>query len=107
MTHTHDGAAHNADFGLHYDAWGRLVVTDAHGRQHVGAETVRAFPLSDPRRGVSVVDANGREVAWIDDLDALPAALRQVLEEDLARRHFVPTIRRILSVSGHSEPSEW
>jgi hypothetical protein len=102
-----NGAASRLDFGLHYDAWGRLVVTDAHGRQHVGAETVRAFPLSDPRRGVAVVDAAGREVAWVDDLDALPAPLRRFLEDDLVRRHFVPTIRRILAVSGSGEPAEW
>jgi len=93
-------------FHLHHDAWGRLVLTDAQQRQHVGVEAVRAFPLSSPRHGVSVCDAEGRELLWIDDLDDLPADVRKVLEDELSRREFVPVLRRILSVSA-MEPSEW
>ncbi len=94
-------------FALHYDAWGRLVLTDADGRQHVGVEPVRAFPISDPRHGLALLDAEGRELAWIDSLDDLPAPVRRVLEDDLARREFLPVIRRILKVSAPVEPSEW
>src|SRR5262245_54188388 len=94
-------------FGLHRDAWGRLVLTDGDGRQHTGVEPVRAFPLSSPRQGVSLTDAEGRELVWIDDLDALPAGLRQQLEEHLARREFVPVIQRVRSISAAVEPSDW
>jgi hypothetical protein len=96
-----------APFGLRHDAWGRLVLTDTDGREHVGVEPVRAFPITDPRRGVALRDADGHELLWIDDLDALPAALRSILEEDLARREFVPVLRRIVAVSAPVEPSEW
>src|SRR5438105_1508529 len=101
----HAGSA--GPFRLHHDPWGRLVLTDAAGKQHVGVEPVRAFPLSSPGRGVSICDAEGREVAWIDDLDAMPAELRSLLEERLAGREFVPLIRRVLAVSAAVEPSEW
>jgi hypothetical protein len=94
-------------FELSHDAWGRLVLTDADGRQHVGVELVRAFPLSDPRHGIAVCDAHGRELWWIDDLDELPAPLVRQIEEELAQREFVPVIRRILRVSAPMEPSEW
>jgi hypothetical protein len=94
-------------FGLHRDAWGRLVLTAPDGRQHTGVEPVRAFPLSDPRHGIALCDGNGREFVWIDDLDSLPAPLRQVLEEELAGREFVPVIVRVFSVSAPVEPSEW
>src|SRR5437764_1332377 len=94
-------------FGLHRDAWGRLVLTDADGRQHAGIEPVRAFPLSDPAGPVAVCDAEGREVAWVESLAAVPAPVRQLLEEELARREFVPVIRRIVSVKPAAEPSEW
>jgi hypothetical protein len=94
-------------FTLGHDAWGRLVLTDADGRRHVGIEPVRAFPLSDPRHGVALCDADGREVVWIEDLDALPPPLRSQLEEELSRREFVPVIRRIVRVSAPVEPSEW
>jgi uncharacterized protein DUF1854 len=92
---------------LLFDPWGRLVLTEAGGRQHVGVEVVRAFPLSSPRRGLSVFDGDGRELAWIDDLDALPPELRRTIEEQLSRREFVPIIRRVHSISAAVEPSDW
>jgi hypothetical protein len=95
------------DFGLYHDPWGRLVLTDAAGRQHVGVEPVRAFPLSDPEHGIALCDADGHELVWVDDLNDLPAPLRQLLEDHLARRDFVPLIRRIVRVSAPVEPSEW
>jgi hypothetical protein len=94
-------------FGLHYDAWGRLVLTEAGGRQHIGVEPIRPFPISDPAHGLSICDAEGREILWIDKLDGLPAMVRQVLEDDLAQREFVPVLRRIVKVSTVGEPSEW
>jgi hypothetical protein len=94
-------------FGLSHDVWGRLVLTDADGRQHVGVEIVRAFPLSDPRHSISLCDDRGRELVWIDNLDALPAPLMAQIEDELTQREFVPIIRRVLRVSAPVEPSEW
>lgn len=94
-------------FGLHHDAWGRLILIDAEGGQHVGVEVVRAFPLSDPCHGIAFCDAQGRELLWLADLDALPAPLARQIEEELAKREFVPIIRRIVRVSAPVEPSEW
>ncbi len=68
---------------------------------------MRAFPISDPRHGISLCDADGRELLWIDDLDAVPLPTRQLLEDDLARRQFVPVLKRIVRVSRTTEPSEW
>jgi hypothetical protein len=107
----HDGSTNGKSdtgpFGLHHDAWGRLVLTDLSGRQHVGVAPVRAFPISDPARGVSICDADGHEIVWIDSLDDLPAPVRRTLEDDLARREFVPVLRRIVKVSAPVEPAEW
>jgi hypothetical protein len=96
-----------AEFGLHHDAWGQLVLTDAAGRQHAGVEPVRAFPLSDPDGGLAICDADGHELVWIDDLAALPEPVRRLLVEHLARREFVPLIRQVVRVSAPVEPSEW
>src|SRR5262249_30055327 len=100
-----DSGASAAPFGFDRDAWGRPVLT-LDGRDHVGVEVVRAFPLAAPRRMVSVCSAEGRELLWIDDLDALPPDVRGPLEAELARRDFVPVIRQVLRVSA-VEPSEW
>jgi hypothetical protein len=94
-------------FRLHSDPWGRLVLTDTQGREHVGAEPVRAFPITDPAHGISICDAEGRELVWIDDLDQVPQPSRGTLEEALARRQFLPTLRRVLKVHGSTEPCEW
>jgi hypothetical protein len=107
----HKGSANGAkgprSFELGHDSWGRLVLTDAEGQQHVGVDLVRAFPLSDPRHGIAVCDAQGRELLWIDDLEALPAAVARQFEDELARREFVPVIVRVLRVSAPIEPCEW
>ena len=94
-------------FGLSHDPRGRLVLIDAEGRRHVGVEPVRAFPISDATRWVSICDPQGAELAFIDDLADLPQQVRAVLDEDLARRDFVPVVQRIVSVSAESEPSDW
>lgn len=94
-------------FALHHDAWGQLVLTDAEERQHADVEIVRAFPLSDPRRGIAICDAKGRELVWLADLDTLPASLARQIEDELSQREFVPIIQRIVSVSSPVEPSEW
>ena len=104
--HPTNGRHGSPPFELHTDAWGRLVLTDARG-QHVGVQPVRAFPVSDPGHGLAICDARGQELIWIEDLAALPAPVRRVIEEALARREFVPIIRRVLDISAPVEPSEW
>jgi len=95
------------EWQLHHDAWGRLVLTDARGRQHVGVEPVRSFPVSSPRRWIALCDTEGLEVLWIDDLDELPPPTRQLLEDELSKRHFLPVVRRVLSIEGRVEPTAW
>lgn len=94
-------------FGLSHDAWQRLVLIDSDGARHVGVEPVRAFPISDPERWISICDPDGREILCVRDLADVPKATRQVLEEELLRREFVPVIQRIEHVSTEAEPSEW
>ncbi len=94
-------------FQLHFDPLGRLVLTDAGGHLHDGVEPIRAFPITDPQHGVSLCDAAGRELVWIDDLALVPPPARLVLEEALAQRQFLPQLRRILDILGSAEPTEW
>ena len=94
-------------FGLKHDEWGRLLLIDASGRRHSGVEPVRAFPISEPGRWVSLCDAEGRELTCVEDLAELSDATRRVLEADLAAREFVPVILRIVRVSAETTPTEW
>jgi hypothetical protein len=93
---------------LHRDGRGRLIYTDAAGRQHVGVEPVRAFPISAPGHGIALCDGStGRELLWIERLDDLPPGPRAVLEAELAQREFVPVLHRVVRISAPAEPSEW
>ena len=92
---------------LHRDEAGRLVFTDGAGREHVGVEPVRAFPLSDPERFITVVDSHGRELLTIDNLAEVPAESRQLLAAELADRQFLPKIERVVRVQDAKEPEIW
>lgn len=94
-------------FRLARNAFGRLVLTTAAGDMLDGVVPVRAFPISAPGEGISLVGPDGHEAAWIERLDDLSAPLRQLVEEELARREFMPQIRRIRSVSSFATPSNW
>jgi hypothetical protein len=95
------------DYRLERNAFGRLVLIGADGEHHDGVVPVRAFPIAAPDEGLSLVSTDGHEVRWITRLDALPLEVRQLLEEELAAREFVPEIQRIKHVSTFSTPSTW
>ncbi len=92
---------------LMLDSFGRLVLTDAQGIVHAGVVPVRAFPLSDAEHWIALCNAQGHELALIEDTRDLPAETRDLLAAELAGREFLPAIKRINSVSGSSEPCEW
>jgi hypothetical protein len=94
-------------FQLERDAHGQLVLTSTDGLRHLGVVPVRAFPIAAPNEGLSLVDGDGREVAWVESLDTLAAPLRALIADELLSREFTPVIRRIVSVSTFSTPSIW
>jgi Domain of unknown function (DUF1854) len=96
-----------ADFSLEHDAFGRLVLTMPDGQRHVGVHPVRGFPISDPRRGLAVCSADGRELVWVGELDQLSPGMLTALEAELAEREFLPIIKRIYRVSLQTNPCEW
>jgi len=97
----------NTQFQLQRDSYGRLVLTAENGDIHEGVTPVRAFPIAAPDEGLSLVNYEGHEVAWIDNLAELPPAIGQLIEADLASREFVPEIERIEAVSSFACPSTW
>ena len=89
------GEVPSMSFELQRNAFGRLVLTGEDGVAHDGVVPVRAFPISAPEEGISLVSTEGHELAWIERLDDLPPAQRALIDEELAEREFVPEITRI------------
>jgi hypothetical protein len=92
---------------MHRDSFGRLVLTDEEGTAHVGITPVRAFPISAPLEGVSLVGADGKERVWISHLAQVEPEVRRLIDAELAMREFMPVIQRIKKVSTYSTPSVW
>jgi hypothetical protein len=94
-------------FGLMRDQWGQLTFISPNGEKHPNVAPVALFPLSKPDSWISIRSADGTELACVEVARTLTADVWQLLKEDLARREFVPIIRRIVRVSGNTEPCEW
>ena len=95
------------DFQLARNAFGRLVLTTADGVAHEGVVPVRAFPIAAPDEGIALVSSDGRELVWIAHFQDMPEAIKQVLQEEMASREFMPEILKIRQVSSFATPSTW
>jgi hypothetical protein len=94
-------------FTLAFDNFGKLVVTLADGSQHVGAVVARAFPIATPDQAISILSAEGKELAWVERLSDLSEAQRAVVSQALQSREFMPEILRLDGVNSFSTPSVW
>lgn len=90
---------------LSRNSLGRLVLEDGDGADIV--TPVRAFPLNAPREGISLQGGDGRERLWIEHLDHLSDETRLMIEEEFARREFMPVIQALVAVSTFATPSTW
>lgn len=75
--------------------------------KNASARPLRLFPLTDPAHWIAILDERGQELACIEDPATLDDELRQTLEAALARRHFVPVIRRILNITRAADGHDW
>ena len=76
---------------LRRDSFGRLVLTDAQGHEHIGVVAVRAFPIAAPGEGVSLLDS-------ISDQAALPPWMSET--------HFTEYVAAFAG-SGFKGPLDW
>lgn len=53
-----------------------------------------------------MLDASGRELLWVDSLQAVPAASRRLVADQLAAAEFLPRIEAIVSAT-RREPVTW
>lgn len=92
---------------LSIDPFGTLQLHRDAGNAVIDVVPVRAFPLSAPTRFIALVDGQGHEHCWIDDLATLPPETASRIETVLAQRELTPRIQRIRKVSSYATPSRW
>jgi hypothetical protein len=97
----------NIDFKLARNAVGQLQFTNSDGTVFDGINLVRAFPISAPDEGLSIISNDGHELAWIPSLVEIPAQIKELIEAELMQREFMPAIQRITQVSSFATPSIW
>jgi len=73
---------------------GSLTAT-ANGRTHANVKVVRAAPLSDPARYLSILEENGDEICLLTDPSDVDEEARCVLSGELERRYLTFAVRRI------------
>jgi hypothetical protein len=95
-----------SNFELTRNAFGKLIFTSGN-ETHENIIPVRAFPLQTPNGNISLVNADGHEVAWVNQLTDVPEQTRNLILEELAGRELIPEIQRIVSVSSFSTPCTW
>ncbi len=67
----------------------------------------RCFPLSDPERFISLVDAQGHELCCIEAPSRLAPASREALESALGASELLPMVERIERVDERATSSTW
>jgi hypothetical protein len=68
---------------------------------------LRAYPVSAPDEGVALMDAEGHEIFWINDLKQLSEPLQLQVLQALNEREFLPEILQLTHVSSFATPSTW
>ena len=96
-----------AEISLARDEWGHLVLTTPAQPLPAVVTPTPLFPISEPEKWISLRGEDGVELACVENPNSLSPDARKMLQDELARREFVPVIERIVRVSGQMEPSEW
>lgn len=73
-----------------------MILTVADDRSYLKVHAVRAFPLTELHDYIGLLDAiSGHEIGMIRSLRDLDGPTRQLLEQELDKRYFIPKIMRI------------
>lgn len=95
------------ELSLRHNADGGLIVMHRQSDRAFEVAPVRSFPLTAPHRAVCLVDKRGHEIGCIDDLKAIDAKTRDLIESELACREFRPIIQRIDHIEVKTTHSKW
>ena len=76
------------------------VYASVEGKSDVAVSIVWARPSSGPGKEVSIL-SNGKEVAYLENLDVLDDQSRETAERELSQRYFIPIIKKVIETDIH------
>ncbi len=77
---------------------GTLRATLADQKCALRVEVLRAFPISGANRDLVLRDGGGKEIGILADLQNVESGQRQLLQDSLDNRYFLPKITKIYSI---------
>jgi hypothetical protein len=95
------------NFTLSKNTFGQLCLQAKSGQFYEQVLPVKAFPISLPDECIAIVDRDGHELIWLDNLNQVSANNQIIIKEELANREFMPILTRISEVSSFATPSTW
>ena len=84
-----------------------LRLTVEEDRSYLKVSVLRAFPLSEPNRFLSVRDSANKEIGLIANPADLGAENRKLVEEELERRYLVPAVTRVIAAKERFGTVDW
>ncbi len=97
----------SGNIDLFTDATDRLVFIDEKGVRHDNVKPARLFPLTEPELWLAIQTQDGEELLCIEDPATLSERHRTAVRMAMARRDFVPVIRRIDRITHAADGHDW
>lgn len=84
-----------------------LRLTVEEDRSYLKVSVLRAFPLSEPRRFLSVRDSENKEIGLILNPAELDVENRRLVDEEVERRYLVPSVTHIVGAKERFGTVDW
>jgi hypothetical protein len=104
---SNNGQTDNASWNLVRRADGRLVLRRENSDGETPVQVACCFPWTHPHEFISLRDDKGKEQLLIDDLQQVAAPGRELIEDELAERNFLPRLTGIEAITDEIELFHW
>jgi len=95
------------NFSLEKDVFGNIRLIFESGELFDQVKIIRAFPISSPDNGFSIVDQDGHELVWFEQLSELNKNNQYIVQSSLEQIEFIPVISCITGLNSYALPSIW
>jgi hypothetical protein len=85
----------------------RVRLTIGGERSFISVSVARAFPFSKPNEYVGFQDGAGADIGILPSLEGIDAESRAIIDQEMDRRYFTPTVRKVNLVTEMQGTVTW